>query len=336
MDKTDAQILTSLADIAVLAVISGGIGVWVIILRRVLQRRPLVSFEPRRPVPWNGLDVFVVLLAYVSLGASLTLAAYGLLGWDFREWDAKTSSALQSGSDDDPAPTSEAKNGVAKDNDNQEIDLDRAHPIVVLLSGDATPGTVLLCLIAVVVIAPLAEEFFFRLLLQGYFEKADFACRRVWRYSGHLLGFMPILVSSLLFAALHSRGAEPPRPVESLIRLFTIDSLTKVLLVAGAIVYLKTVRGATWNDLGLRLDRFWNDAGLALAALLAVIVPIYLLQEWLGRLFPGTVPDPVPLFFFAVTLGYLYFRTHRLVPSILLHLVFNATALGMFFAVTSR
>ncbi len=334
MDETDAEILTSLADIAVLAVICGAIGSWVLILRRVLQRRPLVSFEPRRPVPWNGLDLLVVLLAYVSLGASLTLAAYGLLGWDFQELGAKPSTAMQSRSDDDPA--SEAKIAVAKENDNQEIDLDRAHPIVVLLSGDASPGTVLLCLIAVIVIAPLAEEFFFRLLLQGYFEKADFACRRVWRYSGRLLGFMPILVSSLLFAALHSRGAEPPRPVESLIHLFTIDSLTKVLLVAGAIVYLRLVRRATWDDLGLRFDRFWNDAGLALAALLAVIVPIYLLQEWLGRLLPGTVPDPVPLFFFAVTLGYLYFRTHRLVPSILLHLVFNATALAMFFAVTSR
>jgi hypothetical protein len=42
----------------------------------------------------------------------------------------------------------------------------------------------------------------------------------------------------------------------------------------------------------------------------------------------GYGPDPIPLFFLALVLGYLYFRTHRIVPSIVAHALFNAFAMG--------
>ena len=38
-------------------------------------------------------------------------------------------------------------------------------------------------------------------------------------------------------------------------------------------------------------------------------------------------PDPFPLFFFAVALGAVYYRTHRIVPVIVLHAVLNGTSL---------
>jgi len=34
--------------------------------------------------------------------------------------------------------------------------------------------------------------------------------------------------------------------------------------------------------------------------------------------------DPIPLFLFGIVLGYLYQRTHRLLPSIVAHMTFNA------------
>jgi membrane protease YdiL (CAAX protease family) len=39
--------------------------------------------------------------------------------------------------------------------------------------------------------------------------------------------------------------------------------------------------------------------------------------------------DPIPLFFLAVALGYLYQRTHRMLPSLVLHAVFNAFSLSL-------
>lgn len=335
MDENLTIVLTLLADAAAIAVIIGGIAVWATIIRRLLQRRHLVDYEPRRPVPWNMLDVLGIFFAYVCLGGGLVFAAHITLGWEFEDFQNDVAQ-LQPADHLEPTPPvdDETDNEDSEDSENG-IDLERAHPVVVLLSGDTSPTTFLLCLFAVVVMAPVAEEFFFRLLLQGTFEKLDFRFQRVMRYSGRLLGVVPILLSSLLFAAPHARDPKTPQAVEELIRLFTIDSLTKALVVAGAIVYLKGFRGATWTDLGLRFDTFRKDVQLAVSAFLAVVVPIYIIQEGLGRLLPNTVPDPVPLFFFALALGYLYFRTHRLMPAILLHLIFNATAICMFFAVTS-
>ena len=45
-------------------------------------------------------------------------------------------------------------------------------------------------------------------------------------------------------------------------------------------------------------------------------------------------PDPVPLFFFALALGYLYQRTHRLAPSVALHVAFNAIPVISFWLVS--
>jgi hypothetical protein len=38
-------------------------------------------------------------------------------------------------------------------------------------------------------------------------------------------------------------------------------------------------------------------------------------------------PDPIPLFFLAVGLGYLYQRTHRVLPCIVVHFLVNATTM---------
>ena len=38
-------------------------------------------------------------------------------------------------------------------------------------------------------------------------------------------------------------------------------------------------------------------------------------------------PDPIPLFFFALVLGFLYQRTHRLLPCIVMHMLLNASSM---------
>ena len=42
--------------------------------------------------------------------------------------------------------------------------------------------------------------------------------------------------------------------------------------------------------------------------------------------------DPIPLFFLALVFGALYHRTHRIAPSLVLHMAFNATSIVLFFA----
>jgi membrane protease YdiL (CAAX protease family) len=84
---------------------------------------------------------------------------------------------------------------------------------------------------------------------------------------------------------------------------------------------------ATWADFGIEPRAVGRDFGLGLAAFLAVAPPIYVLQmslvKWVS---PGTA-DPISLFFFALVLGILYYRTHRIVPAIALHMALNGTSL---------
>jgi membrane protease YdiL (CAAX protease family) len=312
MDEPSADIVRLFLNYAILAVYCGGIAVWLMVLYRVVRRRPIVKFEARRPVPWNGWDAVVVFVAFYLIAVFLALAAETVLGWDLRLSPQAASTA-------EPA--------------NEDSDLDRAHPIVVLLSSDLNRSTVLLCLLSAVIMAPIAEEFVFRLVLQGYFENVDFHARRLFRYSARWLGLGPVVVSSFIFAGLHFRVPGPRAP-EQIMHLLMIDAAARVLLVLGGIAYLKWARLATWTDLGIRFDTFLTDLRLAAIAFAAVCVPIYAVQNELARRFPDVVPDPLPLFLLALALGYLYFRTHRIMPALLLHLIFNATSLGMFFATT--
>ncbi|MBL9122683.1 MAG: CPBP family intramembrane metalloprotease [Planctomycetaceae bacterium] len=125
------------------------------------------------------------------------------------------------------------------------------HPIVDTLGKNPGPALLAVATILAVIVAPWCEEFFFRVLLQGWLEGADARLRGappvaddpptappVW----------PLFASSAVFAALHA----------------------------------------------------------------------------------GHGPDPIPLFFLALVLGYLYRQTHRLWPSFVMHACFNATSMIAF------
>lgn len=130
----------------------------------------------------------------------------------------------------------------------------KQHPFIEILSE--TPDPQVYCAIAflVVVLAPLFEEIFFRLLLQGWLERWETETYSTEEnletaevpekgVAGLPFGWFPILVSSTLFAAAHV------------------------------------------------------GAGFA----------------------------PIALIPFAIILGYVYQRTHRIVPCMIAHALFNAT-----------
>ena len=64
--------------------------------------------------------------------------------------------------------------------------------------------------------------------------------------------------------------------------------------------------------------------------------PILLLQAGMIKLTALTginySLDPIPLFFLALVFGLLYHRTHRIAPSLLLHMTFNATSILLIYA----
>jgi membrane protease YdiL (CAAX protease family) len=126
------------------------------------------------------------------------------------------------------------------------------------------------------VAAPIAEEFLFRVLLQGWLEKA-------FTFHGP--------TSELVL------GAPPAEPTEE----------------AQADVLAPRPRG------------YRALAPIAISAL------IFALLHW------SHGPDWVPLSVLAIGLGYLYQRTHRIVPSLTVHALLNGfTVLILWFELFAR
>lgn len=312
------NIFTLAAGIGVAATIAVSTLVWIAIGRRIFRGEPLVPYEGRRPVPWKTIDVTVIFGLYF-LPLLVGLAVF----------------AFQAPSDGESAAVAEiSRPSTTEAADGEEVDTQ--HSAIDLLRQDGTVLTWVLCVVAAVIVAPIAEEFLFRLVLQGWLEAGEHrrrrpGMRRLARGTG------PIVISSLLFAATHFRLAAPPTDPDRLRMAFVVQMGWSLLAVAYAVAWLRfRTPDLTAADLGINPPRVKSDIGLGLVAFLAVACPIYLLQFVLTSLWPNMVPDPIPLFFFALVLGFLYYRTHRLIPSIVLHMALNGASLLMVWLLLSQ
>ena len=144
--------------------------------------------------------------------------------------------------------------------------------------------------------------------------------------------WIPIALPAALFALMHVRSSQPPHSPQYLLALYLGQMAAELLALGLAIVVLRFAARATAADLGWKPEKLRSDAKLGLLALLAVIGPVLTLQAALMVLVKSTgidyAPDPVPLFFLALVFGVLYRRTHRIAPSLVLHMAFNATAVA--------
>ena len=133
------------------------------------------------------------------------------------------------------------------------------HPIVLAFGPGVETPTIVWAAIAAVVVAPIAEEFLFRGVLQGWLE-------RVWA----------------LRTAVASPDDETP-VIESVIE--TAPSFAPIGISSAIFALMHITSGV----------------------------------------------DVVPLFFLALGLGYLYRQTHRLWPSIVVHMLLNAVSLTLLY-----
>lgn len=169
--------------------------------------------------------------------------------------------------------------------------LTEQHPFVDLLSNDPRFGYLLPIGVAALLAAPLAEEFFFRLVLQGWLER------------------------------LMTRGSRPADPVGT-------------ELEAGFAGEPEGALEARVLEVARPLPS-WPGEPLAASppspvpqppALRARLVPIFVSALVFALAHVGQGAAPVALFFLALGLGYLYQRTHRLLPSVVTHFLINFTA----------
>jgi len=286
------------------AALAGTALVWIWLARR-RRRIALLPYQPRRPVPWQGWDVLVVaVFCFLALQVAGAIVA-AVLG------------------PDEMRPLPQAA-GPAE----------QVHPALrALRHGDLRVQ--LAVLLTAVLIAPVAEEFFFRVLLQGWLEAAECRHRRQLPTLRLLLphGGLAVIASSLVFARLHARVGTEQYSVSCMAGMLAGQAAVNVLTLAFALVWVRARAGATVRDLGWAPEHLGSDVRTGLLVFAAVAVPIYAIQIIVWSLLPeGVAPDPVPLFFFALALGIVYYRTHRIVPAIVLHMALNATSLMIWLA----
>ena len=286
-----------------LAALAASLALWAWIIRRAVRRQPIAPYQPRKPVPWLAIDlllVFVFQILFAGMAVELDRRLFPEVA----------------------APPAKAA---------AEAKPSTEHDLLLVLREERNLGTLLLCLAAAVIVAPIAEEVFFRLLLQGWLEKLERQGRRAARLPrGVFRGALPVLGSSVAFALLHFRAAESPPSAHAIFHRLACIMLAEFTTIAFALAWVRVRAGATAVDLGFRRGKLPGDIGLGLLAGVAVVPWLYILQFSLAYVLPKSIsPDPFTLFPFAIMLGLLYYRTHRIVPSIVLHAVLNTVSLAL-------
>ena len=197
-----------------------------------------------------------------------------------------------------------------------------------LAGGRGSPWLLLTAFFMAVVAAPIVEEVFFRVLLQGWLEGAERRGRRFWPLWRVLPGAAPIAISSILFGVVHYRESETASPPTVIAMVIMVNAMCELAALASILAFLRSRRGATAADFGWVPEKLAADLRLGSLAAVAALPPIYLAAMLLKNALPDSVtPDFLALIPLAAVLGTLYYRTHRLAPSVVAHAAFNAAGL---------
>ena len=322
---------------AVLLVAS--IAPWIFLIRRWRRNGELLRYEPRRPVPWGIAGAFLA-VAFTALTISAALAVdetslkmaaptarqmslslltsmvMQLCGPALLLFIALMSNAKRS--DIGLPPFSAA--AIARDVAIGVIACLAAllpvrlvqlglmfalklpneitkHPLVEMLTKSEPEIFVLvLATFMAVVVAPIGEEITFRLLLQGWLEKWEDS-RLGWRKAAG--------TGSPADNAIDSDEAqqiETPIPLDR--TLHTNDAVDQAKEMDETVnTPMPPRRGVGGLPYG------WT--------------PIILSSLLFAAAHFGYGPEPIPLFVLALVLGYCYQRTHRILPCIVAHSLFN-------------
>jgi membrane protease YdiL (CAAX protease family) len=176
--------------------------------------------------------------------------------------------------------------------------VESEHPLIEMLKKNPSSRFFVISGFAAVIVAPLVEEFFFRLLLQGWLERLATRTTSSWR---------------IFFGG---RSTVHREPTEQLIA--TTDSaspsdqekLSDIQTSENSATSTPTPRKPRW--------------------------PIVVSALLFGLAHASNGPDPVPLFVLALGLGHLYRSTGRILPSIIVHVLLNGTTLGMMWFVLKQ
>lgn len=327
-----------LTSVAVSALLAGSCVAWFWILARWRRGEAIVATEPRRPVPWRGVEVVLIigfLMALTIGGAVLSPREDKPLELD----DFATTFLVGAGFNIALAAVVGMLLAVVRGADGRDLGLvpklpddlvvggvgwlaalvpvyalqvalvylvadeRQTHPLIETLVESRRIDVMLVAVFAAVIVAPIVEEFFFRVVLQGWLEK------RIAPEGG----VEPVAIDAQM------EGPDATAPCDALGPLAPVEIETPWDAFRAPQVDLGTRRnGANGVADGVTSFRGWRG-----------ILPVGISSFLFAAGHAGTWPDPLPLFVLALVLGYVYRQTHRLWPSVVLHMLFNGLSLAV-------
>ncbi|MGD9647039.1 MAG: lysostaphin resistance A-like protein [Pirellulales bacterium] len=313
---------------------AGSLVMWVLVVLRLRAGEPLVPLEPRRPVPWGGVEILLIIAAYFFLGGLVSLlvlhipvnasepiftpfnvllmGAFSLvvvcigafvlrrlagatwrdLGWSPHELTRDIRLGLAAGLVI-TAPVYAIQTLFT-----EWFEFPSEHPLLELVVREPTFLVYAVAIFLAVGVAPLAEEFLFRVLLQGWLEawQSRSAAERV-------------LTREALIELAASRADSNASAIETPALPSDRDNpyAAPPATTRGAPIDLSVELAAS------RLAPAWWP----LVASAAIFAALHATQG----------PDPIALFPLALVLGYLYRQTHRLLPSLVAHAFLNSASM---------
>lgn len=275
-------------------------GIWLMgavvgaFLTRLVAQIPsgtrIESLDPSEEIAFLGINGLATLGVCVLIAAILFVrhqATFADLGWNFRFFATDLVLGLKAFVM--LAPVVYGIQMVLT-----RLVVESKHPLIEMLKKDSDAGIFLVAGFAAVIVAPIAEEFLFRVLLQGWLERlfSGRESNETLVFGGYQQPPAPSVEILPPNVAQPDDKLDPANPYRS-------PSEVKDVPVA-------------------------ESAGNVRRQLIPILVSsfFFALSHW------SHGPDPIPLFVFAMGLGYLYQRTHRIVPCIFLHLLLNACSLA--------
>ncbi len=356
-----------MTGLIVIGVFAGSAVVWMTVVWRWMHRVPIIRHEFRRHVPWKGGDVLVLIAAYLFIG-SMVMTAFRYFEKTRASIDRADGSHLMAEVDQN-AKTAHPLTPLLTSGNIGLIALGIFLAVVkaplleefmfrVVLQGwlesawirsrrtqvrsvreaahrvPSLPGQGHGSDVAPSVPADISDNPYASPQSQGgsagTIVHFTWLTLFGWLHPYKVGRLFPVLLPAIVFAMLHFHFAREQEAPTQVAGTFLAATVAEALWLCVAWYVLAVVRGATANDLGWDWQHIGYDAGLGLAAAMAIVPPLLLLSGVLTNLLQRYhVPissDPAPIFFLALVLGILYYRTHRIMPSLVLHMSLNATS----------
>jgi membrane protease YdiL (CAAX protease family) len=291
------------AGMAMLGLVVFGLWGWTHVALRRLRGEPVLPYEPRRPVPWVWWDLWP-LMVFVALHIAGLAMMYTLGGTADLE-EAAPEGTLRS----------VVMQGVVS------IGFAVAAIGFVVLRAGATPRDLGLSLTALPRDLRIGVAAFFTLALPVLLMQAALV---QWRPSKHpLIEMLRDQPSPLLFAASFTLAVIIAPVVE--------EYLFRVLLQG----WLEKAASPPAEEIVWASPAVEKDHDVYAAEVVAErrppYWPIFVSAAVFALMHFSHGPDPIPLFFLALGLGYLYRQTHRAAPCIMVHVLLNGMSMTLLF-----